>query len=115
MNTPRLQEITMPIIEIDRVKIDPANVARLLQIRGAAMAEFREQLPQLRQADLVRLDDNLWLDIRTWMEAVDSATVAEAAQFSPTHAEMRALMRDRLGHDRGDRVHTTGTAWAAGR
>lgn len=105
----------MPIIEIYRVKIDPANVARLLQIRGAAMAEFREQIPELRQAELVRLDDNIWLDIQTWMKAVDPGIITQAARCSPTNAEMHALMSAQLGHDRGERVHTTGTAWAAGR
>ena len=103
------------IIEVYRVRVDPANVARLLNIRSAALAEFREQIPELRQADLVRLDDDAWLDIRTWMKAVDPATVGRAAQGSPAYAEMQSLMSARLAHDRGERVHTTGTAWAAGR
>jgi hypothetical protein len=103
------------IIEVHRVRVGPANVARLLEVRGAALAEFREQVPELRQADLVRLDDDVWLDIRTWMKAVDPATVGRAAQRLPTYAEMQSLMSAQLGHDRGERVHTTGTAWAAGR
>ena len=105
----------MLIIEVYRVRVDRANVARLLEIRGAAMAEFREQVPELRQADLVRLDDDVWLDIRTWMKAADPETVDRAAQRLPTYVEMQSLMTARLGHDRGERVHTTGTAWAAGR
>jgi hypothetical protein len=105
----------MLIIEVHRVRVDPANVARLLEVRGAALAEFREQVPELRQADLVRLDDDVWLDIRTWMKAVDPATVRRAAKRMPTYAEMQSLMSAQLGRDRGERVHTTGTAWAAGR
>lgn len=103
----------MLIIEVYRVRVDPANVARLLEVRAAAMAEFREQVPELRQADLVRLDDDVWLDIRIWMKA--PATVGRAAQRLPTYADMESLMTAQLGHDRGIRVHTTGTAWAAGR
>jgi hypothetical protein len=105
----------MLTIEVYRVRVGSANVARLLEARGAALAEFREQVPELRQADLVRLDDDAWLDIRTWMKAVDPAIVGRAAQRLPAYAEMQSLMSAQLGHDRGERVHTTGTAWAAGR
>jgi Trypsin-co-occurring domain 2 len=38
------------------------------------MAEFRKQIPELLQADLVRLDDNVWLDIKAC--ALDSAPIA---------------------------------------
>jgi hypothetical protein len=105
----------MLIIEVYRVRVDPADVPRLLEVRGAALAEFREQFPELRQADLVRLDDDVWLDVRTWAKAVDPATVGRTAQQLPAYSEMQSLTRARLGHDRGERVHTTGTAWAAGR
>ena len=99
------------IIEVYRVRVDRADVARLLEVRGAALAEFREPVPELRQADLVRLDDDVWLDIRTWMKAVDPATV-RAAQRLPIYAEMQPLMSAQLRHDRGERVHATGTASA---
>lgn len=52
----------MLTIEVHRVRVGPANVARLLEARGAALAEFREQVPELRQADWARLDDDVWLD-----------------------------------------------------
>jgi hypothetical protein len=98
-------------VEIHRVRIDPANVERLLQVRGPAMVELQMQCPQFRQGDLVRLDDDVWLDILTWSGPV----ISRAAVQSPTHAEMRGLITAELGHDQGERVHTTGTAWAAGR
>jgi hypothetical protein len=98
-------------VEIHRIKIDPANVERILQIRGAAMVELQRQCPQLRQADLVRLGDDVWLDILTWSGPV----ISRATVQSPTHAEMLALITAELDHDQGERVHTTGTAWAAGR
>ncbi len=31
----------MPMIEIHRVRVDPADVPRLLALRGPAMSEFR--------------------------------------------------------------------------
>jgi hypothetical protein len=92
-------------VEIYRLEVDPANVARLLELRRAAMAG----VPELRQADLVRLDERVWLDIRIWVGAVD------AGLSSPAYTEMERLFAAQLGHDRGERVHTTGTAWAAGR
>ncbi len=35
----------MPLIEIYRAKIDPANVDRFLEIRADAVAEFQQQVP----------------------------------------------------------------------
>jgi hypothetical protein len=49
----------MPVIEIYRARIDPANVDRLMEIRAQAVAEFQEQAPELLQADLVRLEDDV--------------------------------------------------------
>lgn len=105
----------MPIIEIYRVRIDPADVERLLEIREAAVAEFREQVPELLQADLVRLDGDRWLDVLTWSEAVDPERIGKAAECTPTSAEMHGLIAEELGHDRGELVHSSGSAWASAR
>jgi hypothetical protein len=105
----------MPTIEIYRVEIDPARVERLLEIRDAAVAEFREQVPELLRAELVRLDDEVWLDILTWSEPVDPERLGAAAQCTPTSAEMHGLIAAELGHDRGELVHSTDSAWAAAR
>jgi hypothetical protein len=61
----------MPIIEIYRVKVEPANVERMLEIHEAAVAEYQEQVPELLGAE--------------------------------------------LGHDRGELVHSAGSAWATAR
>jgi hypothetical protein len=100
----------MPSIEIYRVRIDPANVGRLLEIRRAAVAEFQEQVPELLQAELVRLDDNVWLDILHWSEPVGPERIDAAAQCTPTSAEMHGLIADELGCDRGELVHSS---WAS--
>jgi inactivated superfamily I helicase len=105
----------MPMIEIYRVRIDPANVARLLEIRGAAVAEFQEQVPELLQADLVRLGDDVWLDILRWSEQVDPERIQQASQCTPTSAEMHGLIAQELGHDHGELVHGWGSAWATAR
>ena len=69
----------MPLIEIYRAKIDPANVDRLLEIRADAVAEFQQQVPELLQADFVRLEDDVWLDVLTWSAPVDDERISQAA------------------------------------
>jgi hypothetical protein len=102
----------MPVIEIYRAWIDPANVDRLMEIRAAAVAEFQEQVPELLQAALVRLEDDVWLDVLVWSAPVDEHRISQAAAAAPKSVEMHGLISDVLGHDRGDIVHSTGSAWA---
>jgi hypothetical protein len=105
----------MSTIEIYRARIDPANVERLLEIRDAAVAEFREQVPELLQADLVRLDGDTWLDILTWSEPVDPQRIEQAAACTPTSAEMHSLMDEVLAHDSGELVRSSSEAWSSAR
>jgi hypothetical protein len=105
----------VPGIEIYRAKIDRANVARLLEIRADAVAEFQEQVPELLRAELVRLDDELWLDVLVWSEPVDEERIARASQVTPAAAEMHGLITDVLQHDRGEIVHSTQSTWASAR
>jgi hypothetical protein len=104
----------MAIIEIYRVQVDPANVGRLLEIHDRAVAEYQEHVPEPLGIELVRLDDKTWLDIIRWSEPVDPQRL-EAVACAPHAAEVHALMADELGHDRGELVHTSGSAWAAAR
>jgi hypothetical protein len=101
----------MPIIEIYRARIDPASVERVLEIRDAAVAEFREQVPELLQADLVRLDGDTWLDILTWSEPVAGERIEQAAACTPSSTEMHALMDEVLAHDSGELVRSSSRAW----
>jgi hypothetical protein len=105
----------MPTIEIYRARIAPANVERLLEIRDAAVAEFREQVPELLQADLVRLDRDTWLDILTWSDPVAPERVEQAAACTPTSAEMHSLMDQVLAHDSGELVRSSSRAWSSAR
>lgn len=105
----------MPTIEIYRARIDPANVERLLEIRDAAVAEFREQIPELLQADLVRLDGDIWLDVLTWSEPVDPSRIEHAAACSPTSAEMHSLITEVVAHDSGEVVRSSSEAWSSAR
>jgi hypothetical protein len=102
----------MPVIEIYRARIDPTNVQRLMEIRAQAVAEFQEQLPELLQANLVRLEDDVWLDVLVWSAPVDEQRISQAAAVAPKSVEMHGLISDVLAHDRGEIVHSTGSAWA---
>jgi hypothetical protein len=104
----------MPIIEIYRVKVDPANVGRLLDIHDQAVAEYQELLPELEGIELVRLDDETWLDVIRWRAPVDAERL-EAAACSPAAAEVHEIMAQELAHDRGELVHSSGSAWTAAR
>jgi hypothetical protein len=99
------------IVEIYRARIDPANVERLLEIRAKAIAEFQEQVPELVRAELVRLDDDVWLDVLVWSEPVDEQRLAAASQRAPAAAEMHGLIAEPLGLDRGEIVHSTDATW----
>ena len=102
----------MPTIEIYRVKVAPADVERLLDIRARAVSEFQQQVPELLRAELVRLDEDVWLDILTWSEPVDPERLGAAARCTPASAEMHRLIAGELGHDRGELVHSSDGAWA---
>jgi hypothetical protein len=112
MGTHQTQEDHMPSIEIYRVRIDPANVERLLEIRAAAVAEFQAQVPELERAELVRLDGDVWLDILCWRAPVEPERLEAAAGCTPLSAEMHALIGEALAHDRGELVDS---AWATAR
>ena len=102
----------MPLIEIYRARIDPSNVDRLLDIRADAVDEFQRQVPELLQADLVRLEGDVWLDVLTWSASVEDERISQAGSAAPKSAEMHSLMGDILGHDRGEIVHSSGSTWA---
>jgi hypothetical protein len=102
----------MGIVEIYRVKVDPAKVRRLLEIHDQAVAEYQERVPELEGIELVRLDEETWLDIIRWSAPVEPQRL-EAAACSPAAAEVHEIMARELAHDRGHLVHSSGKAWAA--
>jgi hypothetical protein len=105
----------MPIIDIYRAKIDRADAERLQEIRADAVAEFQAQMPELLQADLVQLQDDVWLDVLVSSADVGEDRISQAAAAAPTSVEMHALITDVLAHDRGEIRHSTGSAWASAR
>ena len=75
---------------------------------------IRSRSPSCFGIDLVRLEDDVWLDIIRWSGPVDPERLAAVACASAA-AEVHALMADELGHDQGELVLSSGSAWAAAR
>jgi hypothetical protein len=84
----------MPMLEIYRARIDPADVDHVLEIRAAAVAEFQEQLPELLQADLVHLHDDVWLDVLVWSAEVDEDRVSRAAAAAGDSEALSRLVEE---------------------
>jgi hypothetical protein len=53
-------------LQIIRTDVPAANFDGLLAVREEAIAEAQRLCPSLIGAELVRLDDDVWLDILTW-------------------------------------------------
>lgn len=82
--------------------MDPANVERLLEVRPLAIQEFQRALPELVRAELIRLDDDTWLDVLVWSEPVSKDRVSEAAMQSPSSVEMHGLVGEVISVERGE-------------
>ena len=52
-----------PIVDVYRARIPSGDVDRLLAVREEAVRRLQERIPELLRAELVRLDDDVWLDL----------------------------------------------------
>ena len=95
------------VVDIYRAKVDPANVERLLQVRPVAIEEFRDALPELLRAELIRLDEQTWLDVLVWSEPVSEGRVTAAAEKSASAGEMHALVNEVVAIERGELAFTS--------
>jgi hypothetical protein len=94
-------------VQVFRAIVDPANVARLLEIRPAAIAQAQAACPALVRAELVRLHGQTWLDILVWDgPGGPDALMAVAAEL-PLLGEMHALVGEVLAVDTGELAHST--------
>jgi hypothetical protein len=54
----------MPIVEIYRVRVDPASVERPLAIHDDAVAEYQAHIPELLGVELVHSSGSAWAAAR---------------------------------------------------
>lgn len=107
MSTAPAKPETARYLQVYRASVPEANVERLLEIRGDAIAEAQRLCPHLLDAELIRLNDETWLDILTWDRPNgEEALMAQAEHFSVL-TEMHGLLVDVTGPDLGVIVHST--------
>lgn len=94
-------------VQVYRATVDPANVARLLQVRPAAIAQAQAACPALLRAELVRLDERTWLDILTWDRLGCAEKLMAVAADIPLLGEMHALISEVIAVDAGELAHST--------
>ncbi|GAB3953681.1 hypothetical protein GCM10029976_094340 [Kribbella albertanoniae] len=95
------------VVQVFRAKIDPENVAHLLQVRPAAIAQAQAACQALVRAELVRLDDDVWLDILIWSEPDGPEQLMKHAAELPLLAEMHSLVGEMLWAESGELAHST--------
>lgn len=89
-------------LQVWRARVAAEDVERLLAVRPAAIAEAQRLCPELLRADLVRLEDGVWLDVLTWSSADgEERLMARAEEFDALHA-MHALLEDAEQVGRGE-------------
>lgn len=95
------------VVQVFRAKVDPANVTRLLQVRPEAISQAQAACPVLLRAELVRLDENTWLDILTWSEPDGAEQLMKQGADLPLLSEMHSLVGEVLSIDTGELAHST--------
>ena len=89
-------------LQVWQAKVPEENVARLLEVRPAAIAEARRLCPELLSAELVRLADGTWLDVLRWsVPDGEERLMARAAEFDALHT-MHGLLTDAAQVGRGE-------------
>ena len=56
----------MAVLRLDQFTIDPADTGELLTRHGALVAAAKDAFPGLIEAQLVKVDDQTWLDVWRW-------------------------------------------------
>lgn len=93
-------------VQIIRTEVPEASVDDLLAVRGEAIAEAQSLCPSLIGAELIQLDDGVWLDILTWSEPDGEAVLMAQAEHFSAVAEMHGMFSDTHGSEVGRSRHT---------
>jgi hypothetical protein len=92
-------------VQVFRARVSPEHVDHLLEIREPAIRQARSACPDLLSAQLIRLDEETWLDVLTWTSAEAPARLAAHADRLDLVAEMHGLVEEVLTVDAGRLVH----------
>jgi hypothetical protein len=94
-------------LQVFRARVPRESVATLLEIRPVAIAEAQRLCPALLRAELVRLDDDTWLDVLTWSRADGEQRLMQRAAEFDAVTKMHDLLSDVGEPLRGEIVHTS--------
>jgi hypothetical protein len=81
-------------LQVWRARVPEGSVARLLELRPAAIAEAKRLCPELLAAELVRLDDGTWLDVLRWSAPDGEERLMRQADRFDAVSKMHALLED---------------------
>lgn len=95
-------------LQVWRANVAEDDVARLLEVRPAAIAEAQRLCPELLAADLVRLEDGTWLDVLRWSCADGEERLMRHADKFDAVLKMHELLGDATQVGRGEIVAPTG-------
>jgi hypothetical protein len=91
-------------VQVWRARVAETDVASLLAVRPAAIAEAKQLCPELVRADLVRVDEGTWLDVLTWsVPDGEERLMAEAGRFEALN-RMHGFLEDAEPIGRGELV-----------
>lgn len=97
-------------LQVFRARVASEDVARLLAVRPAAVAQARAACPELLRAELVQLDEHTWLDLLTWSAPDGPDRLMAAAggghDLDALH-EMHGLVGQVLAVEQGRVAHTS--------
>lgn len=94
-------------VQVYRAKVDPANVARLLEVRPLAIAQAQAACSALLRAELIRLDESTWLDVLTWSRPDGVDELMSKAADLPLVVKMHGLIGEVLAVETGELAHST--------
>ncbi|HXV93042.1 MAG TPA: hypothetical protein VD813_07075 [Pseudonocardia sp.] len=94
-------------VQVFRARVRPDRVEALTAIRPKAVEEARAACPELLHAELVRVDEETWLDILTWSSPDGLEVLMSRSAGLPALGEMHALIEEVAEVRLGELVHST--------
>ncbi|GAB6939030.1 antibiotic biosynthesis monooxygenase family protein [Isoptericola variabilis] len=88
-------------VELTRFRVPAARAGELLAARAGMVAAFATHRPGFLGAELVRLDDETWVDVVRWARPEDLAESRRRGADSPAVAAFFAPIAELLAAESG--------------
>ena len=91
-------------VQVWKAKVGESDVEQLLAVRPDAIAEAKRLCPALVRAELIRVDNETWLDVLTWSAPDgEEQLMATADKFDALH-RMHSFLENAEQVGRGEVV-----------